>query len=858
MYSKIRKSNVDRDQEFGLKVIFTNKIFNLTSVIIFLILLLTLTPFSKGAIQWIFNLILLNFTSFILILIALSAVLIYKREIVIHRNRIQYIFQGYKWKTKLGYLIDQDDLKSTSINKIIEDLPKSIINFKVSYYEKNMTLTLEIVFQQLFFPVREKSVTRLISNCVFLRGRKPDRIETSYLEENSRFISFTGLIDYNTSNISILNNQVYDILLDEGLNVSNFQINYKMIQISPNLLSLNFFRDNHIVNESIQINDNGKLFLLSLELYLSRKNQFNFINQKLLNQSENIKISKKQSLQLITTSSLNQLNYSIINQIRTISQSEITSKLKSKEVNSISDDSNIVIANNGQLQDFTINLSDLKQGGIIAGAIGSGKTTLRLTIIEKLIQMGISILDIDYKGDAPRLFRFQNKGLVLIPGKNLHLDLFDKPNNISTTEFVGILFRSFVETIHDGELTPPQKHILQEALRKTVVKRGNIETFFRNIIIASMESKEIIENYQQQTALALINKYNWLQTSMRNVFGVHGQSVSGEDLAENNIFVDLSYIQHSAPNNHVRYFLDILITKLMLHYKSEESENFSKLEQTLRKAIILDETHMIMPNQSKEPLTKLEELVVTLRHKGLSVIATTTNPALISDIFLDSGFVAQFRTESNAMQRSLGFTNSEIKYLSQLPNFKFYLKSNSTNYSLELLKTKQFFDNSLTSSEYSESIQKYDVNYINEFRIENGDFQAASLESAIYHSLSIEPYRRIISPIAKKYVRKYISKLDRINLEVSYRQILLSAFSDYVEDDEGIPELKVHFYVKCFLYEFLIYIFKFIFVQISLGVNMKKSHIKDFKYQYKGLFLDLIVYIDELLVNYFKEEPIEI
>ncbi|MFV2014164.1 MAG: helicase HerA-like domain-containing protein, partial [Candidatus Heimdallarchaeota archaeon] len=496
---------------------------------------------------------------------------------------------------------------------------------------------------------------------------------------------------------------------------------------------------------------------------------------------------------------------------------------------------------------FRVNLADLKQGGIISGAIGTGKTTLRLTLMEQLIQKGITILDIDYKGDAPRLYKFFREGQVLVPGKNLHIDIFDQPSNTTTIEFVGILFRSFVESVSDGELTPPQRHILLDALRKTVVKRGNLESFYRNIIIASVESKEIIDNYQQQTAIALINKFNWLQSTMRNVFGVYGQSISAADLAHNNVFLDLSYIQHSAPNNHIRFFLDILITKLMLHYKSQDSENFSQTELPLRKVIFLDETHMFMPNHRDQNISRLEELVVTLRHKGLSVIATTTNPILISNVFLDSSFLAQFRTESSVMQRSLGLNNSDFKSIVQLPNYSYYLKSGSTNHELSELKTIQFLDNNLTLDEYNEALTKYDVNYLDEFRIEPGYFEVALLESYIFDSLPIEPYRRIIRPIAKIYLRKYFKGIEKNYKENGYHQFLLQSYTNYMDDESVIPELQDKFYMKCFLYELLLLSFQYSFRKAVLEKVVKGSRNKNFRSSYKVIFLNLIVFIDEFI-----------
>lgn len=775
-------------------------------------------------------------------------------KINFYYHNVLYNYKFFRWRTLIAFRVNADDLLHFSLTDVTLRLSDYTLDVRLIPRNDRIDSYIILSRNRAIIPYSISTIIQDFEGLILMDSKKPVKVDNNPKLHHNRYYNF-NIENSNriADNQNIVLAKIKSIIFEQNLQ-NKIEVSFKFKKLDKKWDNSKFIRDQEFLMAS-DISSNGEdLFAYSLLFTFSRKKDIKLITKK-LKEFSHIDITKDSKINIIKSSQTHLLNYGLVNSLKIMLNNQFEFKSESftyfnfNQVNT-----NLLVGLDVNRNKFEIGLADIKQGGIISGAIGTGKTTLRLTIMEQLIQKGITILDIDYKGDAPRLFRFSRKGLVLVPGKNLHIDIFDQPLNVNTVEFVGILFRSFIESVTDGELTPPQKHILLEAIRKTVAKRGNLESFYRNIIIASVESKEIIDNYQQQTAIALINKFNWLQSTMRNVFGVNGYSISTEDLAKNNVFLDLSYIQQSAPNHHIRFFLDMLITKLMLYYKNQDSENFSLSNVTLRKVIFLDETHMFMPNHRNKTLSRLEELVVTLRHKGLSVIATTTNPALISDVFLDSSFLAQFRTESPIMQRSMGLTTSEFKTIVQLPNYVFYLKSTSTNHELKRLQTTQFLDNTMTLNEFNNVLVKFDVTYLDEFRIESGYFEVALLESYIFDSLPIEPYRRIIRPIVKKYLTRYYPLMEKITKENSYHQILLQSYTDYLEDDNSIPELRDQFYVRCFLYELLLSIFRFNFRNTMFERVTSNSTNKKFRYTYKIMFLNLITFIDQLVKRQLVNE----
>ena len=495
---------------------------------------------------------------------------------------------------------------------------------------------------------------------------------------------------------------------------------------------------------------------------------------------------------------------------------------------------------------FRIKIDEFKQGGIIAGSVGTGKTTLRLHIMKQVIQKGYSILDIDYKGDAPRMKYFRKRGLILVPGINLHINLFSKPNNVSEKDFIGILYRSFLETINESEITPPQKIILHNAIKRTIAKQGNLQTFYRNLIIVGIESKDVIDNYQKQSAMALVNKFLWLQNTMGHIFSNSGDCISSSELMRNNVFIDLSEIQHKSSIIHIRFLIDIMMTMIMNEVRDLESQNFTSKDLKIRKLIFLDEAHLLIPPSKNDGLTKLEELVSTLRFKGLSVIATTIDAKLITSILHDSNFIAQFRSQSSIRSNILG-NMVKTEELASLLNYQFYLKTGSTNHIPLKLHTYRIKQKIVHQKEYLDKLQKYKIFPNTSFMLNSVSIKILTLEAILYDISLVDPLRKKLGEIAKM-------KFARINTKAFFveqneiQNLLYSACFNFMDDNEIDSNLKDSHIIQAYLFEILLLIFNQNFILAGQHIPSKKQ-ILAFNKNYTDLFLSQKSFIEKIAKN---------
>ncbi|MDH5402609.1 MAG: hypothetical protein OEY49_08970, partial [Candidatus Heimdallarchaeota archaeon] len=325
-----------------------------------------------------------------------------------------------------------------------------------------------------------------------------------------------------------------------------------------------------------------------------------------------------------------------------------------------------------QHQPFGIDRNDLARGGIITGSIGTGKTTLRLQLVKSMQYHRVKIIDFDLKGDAPRYRELSKDGLIFMANSNLQINPFEN-FSLPVDEYSNILYRTFVDTIPDHEgLTPPQKHILQQAIKKTVEMKGNARDFFHYLVVLGQQAMEVIENKQDASSQALLVKFSWMQTSLRSIFWQTTSSLRETELISNSLFFDLSKIVQTVPYSHIRFIINLILIRLMAVYRDLPPTTNS------RQVIFLDESQILMPRrQINQELTPLEEILSTLRYKGISVIATGISAKMMSDVLLDCSFIAQFRSESRELLRTLGIYEEHDRLIPKLSNYTCILKSPS-------------------------------------------------------------------------------------------------------------------------------------------------------------------------------------
>ncbi len=336
-----------------------------------------------------------------------------------------------------------------------------------------------------------------------------------------------------------------------------------------------------------------------------------------------------------------------------------------------------VLVDNQMTSPFGINAEDLAQGGIICGGIGTGKTTLRLHLMRSLLEQDVRVIDFDLKGDAPRYLSLGSQGLIIKPNQNFLVNPFSVPQGYSEKEYCDILFRAFLETVpHHETLSPPQKQLLNRSIELTVNTQGNARDFFHNILVIGNSEKRIIDNYQENTSQSLLVKFAWMQTNLGDIFWREENTLTESDYCEHNIFFDFSILVHTVPHKLIRFLMDLIMTRLMGSLRLEG--NYGR-NQKPRLVIFIDEAQILMPQRLKnDELSRLEETVSTLRYKGVAVLATGISASMMSHVLLDTGFIAQFRSESTDLLRNLGlFSTNESAIIPQLDRFTSIVRSNS-------------------------------------------------------------------------------------------------------------------------------------------------------------------------------------
>jgi hypothetical protein len=310
---------------------------------------------------------------------------------------------------------------------------------------------------------------------------------------------------------------------------------------------------------------------------------------------------------------------------------------------------------------FGLEPDDLAQGGIICGAIGTGKTTLRLQLLQQLLQKDIRVIDFDLKGDAPRYLSLGSQGLIVQPGNNFFINPFLCPKGYSSQEYSDTLIRIFLDTIpHHETLTPPQKHLLIKATQKTVEQGGTARDFFHNLLVLGSSEQEVLDNYQEHTSQALLVKFSWMQHTLGNIFWREGSSLGEEEYSKYNLYFDFSVLMHLVPHTLIRFLMDVIMTRIMGSIRLQNPQYAQQL------VIFIDEAQILMPRRKagdQSNLSRLEETVATLRYKGVSVVATGISADLMSRVLLDTGLIVQFRSESLDLLRGLGLLEPEDRAL---------------------------------------------------------------------------------------------------------------------------------------------------------------------------------------------------
>jgi energy-coupling factor transporter ATP-binding protein EcfA2 len=257
-----------------------------------------------------------------------------------------------------------------------------------------------------------------------------------------------------------------------------------------------------------------------------------------------------------------------------------------------------------------LKLEHVQKHILIVGATGSGKSTTASIIAREVSREGVGVFIADWHGEYKELLR------------DLDNVAYANPMEGSIPEFLNMKSimehepLAFIEILESAlELTPPQAHILEEAmkefLRKKIVNLHEIDA-----LIDVIQNTPLVARWIAESREALIRKLKVLSSEYLKVKWSNMRELP---VIRGGIMIfDISAI----PNTRVKKILvSIAIKSATL--KAQHNEIVKPL------LIIVDEAHNIFTKDNP-----ISNLVAEVRKWGIGFIIVTQSPSSLSSVVL--------------------------------------------------------------------------------------------------------------------------------------------------------------------------------------------------------------------------------
>lgn len=246
----------------------------------------------------------------------------------------------------------------------------------------------------------------------------------------------------------------------------------------------------------------------------------------------------------------------------------------------------------------------------IVGSTGSGKSTTASIIAEKSAEKGYAVVIIDWHGEYEQLI--QAKDLVIYA--NLFNGVILEPLNLE--ELIKREPLSFLEILESAlELTPPQAHILEDAMN-IVTRRSIFSSYCIDEIIDIIQNSSASARWFTESREALLRKLKPLSSSYLKISWNKLNKIVVEK-GKVHIF-DVSQI----PNVRIKRILSSLLIR-SITIKAQ----YNNIAKPL--IIIVDEAHNIL-----YPENPISSLIAEVRKWNIGFVVITQAPSMLSPVVL--------------------------------------------------------------------------------------------------------------------------------------------------------------------------------------------------------------------------------
>ncbi|MEM4502625.1 MAG: ATP-binding protein [Ignisphaera sp.] len=258
----------------------------------------------------------------------------------------------------------------------------------------------------------------------------------------------------------------------------------------------------------------------------------------------------------------------------------------------------------------TLNNDHIFRHIAIVGSTGSGKSTTASIIAEKSAENGYAVVVLDWHGEYKELIQLKNSMVYTNPLNGTILE------PLSFEELIKKEPLSFLEILESAlELTPPQAHILEDAIN-IVSRRTTSSSYCIDEIIDIVQNSSASARWFTESREALLRKLKPLSSDYLKIYWNKLKKVV---IDKEKIYVfDISYI----PNTRVKRVLSSLLIRSIV-IKAQYNNIVKPV------LIIVDEAHNVL--YSGNPVSNL---IAEVRKWNIGFVVITQAPSMLSSVVL--------------------------------------------------------------------------------------------------------------------------------------------------------------------------------------------------------------------------------
>jgi len=365
---------------------------------------------------------------------------------------------------------------------------------------------------------------------------------------------------------------------------------------------------------------------------------------------------------------------------------------------------------------FFLSIKDLEKHMFICGATGTGKSNfLQNFLINFTNYHKIPFLLVEFKGEYHFLQKIINDVLILWPGENFSINIFNPENSnpaIHAERIFDILKSG--KFLDETEFSPQMEKVLVEILINMCQNEENQNwkgfEYYSNIYLKNKQKEIPMLN---QTLISIKNRIRRFSTGPLRALFEKSSEIDMNELFKRNIILDLSsIIRLGGEKEDALFFLNVILKYLWDQNLTRGAYDFKGIKHVS----IIEDAQYFAPHglMEKTKLTSyLEDIALLQRGTGECLITLATRPSISKEILANLGIVATFKNhiEKEFMCELLNLDSESKNYLSILDEGQCIIRINSIKEPF-LLSVPYINRPSLRTSDIMETNQR-NLNYNN-------------------------------------------------------------------------------------------------------------------------------------------------